>query len=95
MISFSVEAGSASHVGRVRSLNEDAFLASEPVFAVADGMGGHDAGEVASALAIVALSRLVGLRCDGDGRGRRRAGSEHCDQRIQQRVRVGPDPLTA
>lgn len=43
----------ASHVGRVRAGNEDAFRIDEArgVFVVADGMGGHAAGEIASALA--------------------------------------------
>jgi len=44
-----------SHVGRVRSDNEDAFLLAPPLFAVADGLGGHQAGEVASSLAIDTL----------------------------------------
>ena len=43
--------GAATHAGRVRVENEDAFVAEPMVFAVADGMGGHQAGEVASALA--------------------------------------------
>jgi len=43
--------GAATHTGRVRTENEDAFVAEPMVFAVADGMGGHQAGEVASAIA--------------------------------------------
>lgn len=44
--------GAKTDAGKVRELNEDAFLADGLVFAVADGMGGHQAGEVASALAL-------------------------------------------
>jgi serine/threonine protein phosphatase PrpC len=49
-----------THVGR-RNSNQDAFLASAElgVFAVADGMGGYAGGEIASQLAIDALSELV------------------------------------
>ena len=51
--------GAASHQGRRRSLNEDGYLATGRVFFVADGMGGHEAGEVASAEALAALSGLA------------------------------------
>jgi PPM family protein phosphatase len=54
-----VRSGSATDVGRVRDHNEDSLIARGMVFAVADGMGGHAAGEVASRIAVEALSTLV------------------------------------
>ena len=46
---------SASHTGMVRTVNEDSLLAEPPVFAVADGMGGHSFGDRASAAAVLVL----------------------------------------
>lgn len=43
---------SKSDIGKLRDINEDAFLADGTLFAVADGMGGHRAGEIASELAL-------------------------------------------
>jgi serine/threonine protein phosphatase PrpC len=45
----------ATHTGRKRRHNEDAYVLQPPLFAIADGMGGARAGEVASSLAAAAL----------------------------------------
>ena len=49
--------GAKSDVGRVRQGNEDSYLVAQPLFAVADGMGGHLAGDVASQTAIETITR--------------------------------------
>src|SRR6476620_6783404 len=59
------ECVSRTHVGLKRKINEDSFLAAPErgLWVVADGMGGHDAGEVASAMVVDSLRALP----DGHG----------------------------
>lgn len=47
-----MEASARTDVGLVRAVNEDNYLLGDVLFAVADGLGGHEAGEIASKMAV-------------------------------------------
>src|ERR1700754_1437409 len=57
----------ATNVGRVRTKNEDYYFASDLVglYVLADGMGGHPQGEVASKLAVESVAEFILPRLDG------------------------------
>ncbi len=57
--------GVGTDTGGRRAVNEDDVLATPPVFVVADGMGGHVHGELASRAVVTAFEELAG-RCDPD-----------------------------
>ena len=54
--------GAATDVGRLRSVNEDGYLATAPAFIVVDGMGGHAAGRSATRAALGVLGALTSTR---------------------------------
>jgi PPM family protein phosphatase len=78
-----VQSFGSTDTGRKRRRNEDAFVCEPPLFAVADGMGGAQAGEVASGLAAAAL-REGG----GDGGGERRVAQliQEANRRVHDRA---------
>lgn len=72
--------------GRVREHNEDAVLAYPPLFVVADGLGGHEAGEVASNLAIQTIQAHAPKHPDSLGLMR---SVQRANQAILKAVREG------
>jgi PPM family protein phosphatase len=54
-----LQAFAKSDIGRVREINEDNFLCLSPLFVVADGMGGHVAGEIASKMATDIIKKCI------------------------------------
>ena len=78
--------GSATDTGKVRQANEDSVLAIEGLFAVADGMGGHQAGEVASHLALEALAAAF----DSPGTEVLVAAVEHANAAVVERSTTDP-----
>jgi PPM family protein phosphatase len=71
-----------SHPGRRRRHNEDAWVCDPPLFAIADGMGGARAGEIASRVAATALGEQV----DGSGEARVVALIQAANRRVYKRA---------
>jgi len=57
---LTIRAGSATDVGLRRKVNEDSLVVGHPMYAVADGMGGHEAGDKASQAVVAQLSSIIG-----------------------------------
>jgi len=81
--------GVITDTGRKRRRNEDAYVCEPPLFAIADGMGGAQAGEVASRLAAAAL-RESGAKTLG---GERRISDliQEANRRVYDRSSTDPN----
>ena len=77
----------ATHAGRVRRKNEDAYYAEPPLFAVADGMGGALAGELASRIAVQAMGELAG---EGSDEERLASTVRLANRRVAERATSDP-----
>lgn len=79
MASFELEYSGKSDVGQRRANNQDSILINEKhkIFAVADGMGGHSGGEVASSLAVKTLDKIFP-----------EVKAATCAQRISETIRI-------
>ena len=62
--------GARTDVGYTREHNEDSLLVQPPLYVVCDGMGGHEAGEVASEIAVRELRAHAPAEPDADALGR-------------------------
>jgi PPM family protein phosphatase len=85
--------GAATDVGRLRETNEDAYLVAPPVFVVADGMGGHENGDVASRIVVEEFAQLADQGYDPDhGREAIAATLEAGQRRIAEYAAPGAGP---
>jgi protein phosphatase len=84
--------GTASHTGHVRATNEDRVLADDPVFAVADGMGGHRGGAEAAATALGIVAKAAGDAATAADRPDRWRGIlQEANQRIAEMATDEPE----
>ncbi len=84
-----VESSARSDTGRERRTNEDAFYARAPVFAVADGMGGAQAGEIAASIAADSFEQRP--TDAGEGEQMLRKIAETANKKIWELAHADPD----
>ncbi len=84
-----LRAGAATDIGLVRANNQDQLLLAGSLYAVADGMGGHAAGEVASDTAVKALEAAWATRSAHDARALE-AAARDANRKVWQTAQADP-----
>jgi len=84
-----IEVGSATDIGRVRERNEDSILVDPPLYVVADGMGGHRGGQVASQVALETMEELGTEGRDSLAEHVRRANRAVWDRSVEDEQLAG------
>ncbi len=90
-MSLAIRFAARSDTGLIRSANEDSGYAGPRLLVVADGVGGHAAGEVASSVAVASLSTLDEDAPGGDLLERLSAAVEQANQHLRDMVAGDPD----
>src|SRR5690242_12431609 len=85
-----VEAAGRTHVGLVRARNEDRLYVGTSLFAVADGLGGHVAGDIASATVIEALQPYDHPVEPADAPAALGRAVSACNQALRRRIEAEP-----
>ncbi|MGH9075562.1 MAG: Stp1/IreP family PP2C-type Ser/Thr phosphatase, partial [Acidimicrobiales bacterium] len=86
-----LRSGSATDIGLVRRVNQDQVLEADTLFAVADGMGGHAGGEVASKTAVEALRSAFEQAPDPPSAGDLVGAVEAANEAVWDRAAADPD----